>query len=259
MAREAFLRRDGDRYVPGDRARGPWNRETLHGRVLAGLIAHEVEQRYGDADFQFSRLTCDMFRVAPFAPLAIEVEAAREGNRIRVVDGVINSDGTPVARGSVVMLKRADEPEGNVWSPPDWDAPPPEEVAPPVFEGRPADWLPQWETRNISGGLGTLAPKRAWLRETLDLIEGVETSKFVSLAQQADFANPFANSGDAGLNYVNADLTLYLHRMPVDEWTGFEVASHQASEGVAVAECTLYDRRGAVGRATVCGVANRRT
>ena len=36
----------------------------------------------------------------------------------------------------------------------------------------------------------------------------------------ADFTNPLANSGDQGLEFVNADYTLYLHRLPVGEWIG---------------------------------------
>jgi acyl-CoA thioesterase len=100
--------------------------------------------------------------------------------------------------------------------------------------------------------------KRTWIRENRELIEGEALTPFLRAAVAADFTNPFANSGDAGLNFVNADITLYLHRSPVDEWIGFEVASHQSDEGIAVAECTLYDVQGAIGRSTVCGVANQR-
>ena len=74
-------------------------------------------------------------------------------------------------------------------------------------------------------------------------------------AAAADFANPLSNGGDAGLNFVNADVTLYLHRLPVGEWIGFEVASHQSASGVAVGECTLYDVEGPIGRSAVCAVA----
>jgi acyl-CoA thioesterase len=74
----------------------------------------------------------------------------------------------------------------------------------------------------------------------------------------ADFTNPFANSGSAGLQFVNADITLYLSRLAQGEWLGFEVTSHQADDGVAVAECAMYDEAGPIGRSVVCAVANRR-
>ncbi|MEO9255366.1 MAG: thioesterase family protein, partial [Tepidiformaceae bacterium] len=74
----------------------------------------------------------------------------------------------------------------------------------------------------------------------------------------SDFTNPFANSGSGGLQYVNADVTLYLHRLPIGDWLGFEVIEHHATEGIAVGECVMYDEAGAIGRSLVCGVANRR-
>ena len=39
-------------------------------------------------------------------------------------------------------------------------------------------------------------------------------------ALSADFASPLANSGPAGIDYINADLTLHLGRLPEGEWIG---------------------------------------
>ena len=86
--------------------------------------------------------------------------------------------------------------------------------------------------------------------------EGEPLTPFMRAAIAADFTNPFANSGEGGLNFVNADVTLYLHRLPVGEWVGFEVSGHHSAQGVAVAECTVYDEDGPIGRSTVCSVAN---
>jgi hypothetical protein len=83
-------------------------------------------------------------------------------------------------------------------------------------------------------------------------------SPFVRVALAADLTNPFVNSGTNGLNFINADITLYLHRLPVSEWIGFEVASHRSADGIAVGACTLYDIDGAIGQTVVCSVANRR-
>lgn len=254
---DAFFHREADQFVPDDIARGPWDRESLHGRVLAGLIAHAVEREHGDPELQCARLTVDMFRLAPFAPLAVTTRPAREGGRIRVIDATITAAGVEVARGSVVMLRRTDEPEGQVWSPPAWQVPPPEQVPPPRVEGdRP--FQPMWETRNIEGAFGTVGQKRAWIREARPLVDGEPLTPFTRVAVACDFTNPFANSGDRGLNHVNADATLYLHRLPVDEWIGFEVTSHHSTAGVAVGECALYDREGAIGHSLVCAVAQRR-
>ena len=77
-------------------------------------------------------------------------------------------------------------------------------------------------------------------------------------AVAADFTSPLPNMGSTGLQFVNADITLYLHRLPSTEWLGFEVASHQSEDGIAIGETTLYDEAGPIGKGLVCAVANRR-
>ena len=82
------------------------------------------------------------------------------------------------------------------------------------------------------------------MSEVRELVEGVPMSPFVHVATGADFASPFANAGDQGLGYINSDVTLYLHRLPVTPWVGFEVVNHHATDGVAIGECWLYDETG---------------
>jgi hypothetical protein len=255
LAEPFFSRDDAGRYLPNDICRGPWDPNSLHGRVISGLLAHEIETRWGSPEFLIARLTVDMYRVARFAPVEVTSRAVRDGNRIRVIDADFSSGGESIARASAVLLRKTDAAEGNVWTPPDWAVARPADLpAPATQEGR----VPMWETRVIDNGFGSTERKRAWLRETRGLVEGVELTPFIRAAFAADFTNPFANSGSEGLKYVNADITLYLHRLPEGEWLGFEVASHHAAEGIAVGECTMYDEAGAVGRSTVVGLSNRR-
>ena len=97
------------------------------------------------------------------------------------------------------------------------------------------------------GAMGSLGPRRLWMSEVRELVEGVPMTPFVHVATGADFASPFANAGDQGLGYINSDVTLYLHRLPVTRWIGFEVVNHHASDGVAIGECWLYDEQGPIG------------
>jgi acyl-CoA thioesterase len=94
------------------------------------------------------------------------------------------------------------------------------------------------------------------LRETHALVAGEALTPFVRVAGSADFVSPLANSGDSGLHYVNADITLYLHRLPEGEWVGYEVSSHQSDAGIAVGDCTLYDERGAIGKSAVAAIVS---
>jgi Thioesterase-like superfamily len=250
---QPFFRREGDRFIPTDICRGPWDPESLHGRVLAGLLARDVERHHLPEGFHPARLTVDLYRMPPFAPVEVQSRVVRDGRRIRIVDSEFTSGGVSIGRSSCLLLRRTADPDGNVWSPPPWDAPAPDAI--PSVEGEAGR---MWETRIIDHGFGAVVQKNAWVRENRDFIEGEALSPFLRAAVSADYTNPFANSGDQGLQFVNADITLYLHRLPVGEWVGYQVTAHHHSEGVAVGECVMYDTEGAIGRSTVCGVANQR-
>jgi acyl-CoA thioesterase len=115
------------------------------------------------------------------------------------------------------------------------------------------------ELRPITaGGFGADKQKRTWFRDTRNLVAGEELSPLVRAALASDFTNPFANSSDQGLHFINADITMYLARLPHGEWIGFEVTGHISSEGIAVGQCTMYDTHGAIGLSSVSAVANQR-
>ena len=256
MPSTPFFTIAGDSFEPNDPSRGPWDRESLHGRVIAGMIAHEIETRFGDSAFQYSRLTVDMFRVAPYAPVRVTSTIVRDGNRIKVADATLWSGETAIGRGSVLMLRHADQPDGDVWSRPAWVAPSPDAL--PREEPRSEGWEPAWETRRIEPEPASQTPKRVWIRESRSFIEGVPLTPFVRCALVSDFTSPIAIGGTKGLNHVNADVTLYLHRDLVGEWIGVEVIYQESSDGIANGVSVLHDVDGAIGTSTVCAVANRR-
>src|SRR6185369_13348071 len=224
--------RVNDAFMPTPVANGPWDVNSLHGRVVVGLLAHVIEQRHGSEDFVPARLTADMFRL-PNTTTPIEVKT-------RLVRG-----GTSMARASCQLLRKTENAPGNVWSPPNWDVPKPSDIPKPTDPRLGMNG--KWTTRPIVGAMGSLGPRRLWMSEVRELVEGVPMSPFVHVATGADFASPFANAGDKGLGYINSDVTLYLHRLPVTRWIGFEVVNHHASDGIAIGECWLYDERGPIG------------
>lgn len=256
MSNEPFFRRVGETYQPTPSSRGPWSATSLHGRVAAGLLAHEMEQRYGEPDFMPARFTIDMYRLPDLSAATLSVTPIREGHRIKVIDAEYHVDGLSMARATCVFLRKSENPEGNVWTPPNWDAPKPADI--PAPEDQRSAMGGMWATRQISGGFGTLGEKKLWMSEVRDLMDGVAFTPFTRVAIAADFASPFANSGDQGLGWINADITLYLHRLPVSEWIGFEVRNHGQTKGVAIGECWLYDEQGPIGTSSVMALAQRR-
>jgi len=253
---EPFFTREGDVYTPTKVARGPWDPNSLHGRVIAGLLGQVIEQRHGSPDFQPARLTVDMYKLPDLSPIEVRTTVVREGYRIKVIDAEFFSAGVSMARATCQLLRRTENAPGNVWTPPNWEVPKPSDIAPP--EDRRAGMGGMWAMRPISGATGTLGQRRTWMAEVRDLVGGEPLTPFVRVAVSADFASPYANAGDQGLGYINSDVTLYLHRSPTTEWIGYEVVNHGAADGVAIGECFLYDELGPIGSATVCALAQKR-
>jgi hypothetical protein len=226
----------------------------LGGRQLAALVAWAVERDGEPGDvYQPARLTVDMFRPGPMRPLDVVTRVARSGHRIRVLDVSVRCDDVEVCRGSAVLLRRGTPSPGTVWEPDPWDVPRPDDV--PADDGRRAVFgdlrmVTPWSSGEEAG--------RMWLRETHQLVAGTPLSPLVRTALAADFANPMANSGNRGLGYINADLTLGLARPARGEWVGCEVIGRTSDAGVSVGVISLYDVAGRIGYATVNALADDR-
>ena len=257
MKKEPFFVQHGDAYIPNPIANGPWNPDSMHGRVVIGLLAHVIEEQHGSPDFVPARLTVDMFRLPDIhTPITVATKRIRDGLRIRLIEAEFFSGGTSMARASCQLLRRTENAPGNVWSPQNWDAPLPDTI--PAPSDPRLGMHGKWATRPIVGRMGSLGPRRLWMSEVRELVDGVAMSPFVHVATGADFASPFANAGDQGLGYINSDVTLYLHRLPVTRWIGFEVVNHHATDGIAIGECWLYDEKGPIGTSTVAALAQRK-
>ena len=247
----AWFDLDGDTVVPREHAHAPWSADMLHGRVLAGLTAREVEAAHVDEGWVPARLTIDMFRSPPMAPVTVHAERFRDGGRVRIVDVDLTSEGREIARSVVLLLRTSDKPVSPVWSREPWDLPPPDDLDPPP--GMDPD--PTWEFRyEPDGFIGSDGAGRCWMRDNASLVAGEPLTPFVRVATSADLASPLANSGPEGLAFINADITLNLARLPRSEWLGYETILHENADGVSAASCVVHDLDGAIGVSSVSAV-----
>jgi hypothetical protein len=254
---EAFFSADGDAtFVPRPHARSPWAADMLHGRLLAALTARQLERHHLGPTMRLARLTVDMFRVVPLAPVVIRANVVRDGRRVKAVDVMVECEGRPALRASALLLAGSTTPPGEVWSRSPWDIPPPLEIAPQSerrAERAQSDAMGSPELR-ILGGFDGPRPYRAWVREPWPLVDGEALSPVVRAVMAADVASPLSSWSDVGLQYINADLTVSVVRPPDGEWIGLEVIDHIDDGGIALGFCRLYDELGPIGQCQVTGV-----
>ncbi|MFI0241159.1 acyl-CoA thioesterase domain-containing protein [Streptomyces sp. NPDC016845] len=254
----AYFTLDGGVFVPGEQARGWWAPGTVHGRLLAGLAARVLEREHGAEGMHFARLTVDLFRSAPLAPVRVRTVRVRDGRRIRVADAVVlgvdgQGDGEPLARVGAVLLRTSAPPPGHVPATAPWDAPPPDAL--PATHTARTFWRFDEDLQPVREWRGDQR-RRAWLREARPLVAGESVSPLVRVTLAADAASPMAHASDEGLRYINADYTLTLSRLPLSDEIGLEATAHTAEDGIAVGHCTLYDVAGPVGYCVTTAVAN---
>lgn len=252
---EGFFEADGKELVPAAFATSPWG-PVLHGRLIGGLVGRAAEQaRATDPELRCGRLTVDLFRVVPLAPVSITARSVRAGRRIVVLDVTVEQDGEPVGQGRAVLLRGSEQPDGTFRPPPPpWDVKTPVELGPPrSYSGR--RWAPPWESWPVGDTGGGLSDG-LWIRDIHPLITGEPLTPLVRLAMAADLASPVTNFSDRGLSFINADYTVYLGREPRDEYVGVEPAWHISEHGVAAGHCVAHDLDGPVGFVSTTAVAN---
>jgi hypothetical protein len=253
-ATDGFFRADGGTLVPAAFAASPWG-PVLHGRLIGGGTARAAERaRAADPDLACSRLTVDLFRSVPLAPVRVTTRPVRQGRRITVLDVSVEQDDGLVGQGRAVLLRRSEQPSGTFRPAPTWDGPaPPRLGAPESTSNR--DWAAPWESWRVSGADGPLAGG-LWIRDIHPLVTGEQLTPLVRMAMAADLASPVSNYSTQGLSFINADYTLYLGREPHGEYAGIQPAAHISERGVAAGHCVIHDVRGAVGFVTTAAVAN---
>lgn len=250
---------DDGRYIASPLARGPWDPGACHGGAPAALLAAAIDSTPSPVPMQGVRLTFDLVRPVPVgSPLRLDVEVVREGRRIQLVDATLSvaQDGTELVRCRALRVRT-----GALELPPDRPrAAGPLAAAPetiPRLAGVPGlDGEGFWtavDVRLIDGRLGEPGTGRGWFRVVAPLTDGdspdaLALTPLARVAATGDFGNGIGAPLAMGpFRYLNPDLTIDLHRLPVDEWVSLEARSVADRCGIGLTTGTLGDRDGALG------------
>jgi hypothetical protein len=250
---DAFYEPDGDLFRATELTRGPWDPGAQHAGPPAALLGYAIERLPEAAEFQVGRVTFEILRSVPIAPVRVEARIARPGRRVQMVEAGLTDAGGEVlmlARGWRLRTARLELPaEALVASQP---PAPPEDAAESEFF--PTDqehgYHSAMEVRFVAGGFLEPGPATAWLRMRRPLVAGEEPTPLQRTLVAADVGNGISAALDfRRYLFINVDLTVQLERMPKGEWIGVDAATLPRSKGVGTAESTLFSGDGRIGRA----------
>ena len=93
MSESIFLA-EGERFVPTEHARGPWDPRALHGGAPAALMTAAFERhRAGRRSCASRALGFELLRPIPFAPLQHRARAScGPGRRVQELAGELHAD-----------------------------------------------------------------------------------------------------------------------------------------------------------------------
>jgi hypothetical protein len=239
---------EGDTARATKHAAGPWHPGLQHGGAPASLVVWAAERVAAAAPMRVARLTVELLRPVPVAPLELRVATLREGRKIQLVEVRLLDDGKEVVRGTILKLRTAATPlpRGPILPPP--AAPLPADVA-----GHSASFdfgfAAGFELRRLTER-GRLGPARVWFRQHAPIVEGEPLSPAMRAAAVGDYSNGIATELPwKDWTFINADLTVSLAREPEGEWILSDAECWVGEDGTGLAMCRLADERGTFGRA----------
>ena len=247
---ESIYRVEGAAAETSAFAGGPWNPKLQHGAAPSSLICWAVERLPSPVPMRVVRLTVDLMRPVPVAPLTIETEVVREGRKIQLVSVKLLADGAEVVRASALRIRVEPSETPAIANGPAIALPMPDLCGPPDFFATETPFLKGIEMRVAKGGFRIPGPAAIWCRATRPIVADAAISPLMRAAIAADFCNGTSSVFDMkDWTFINADLSVSLGREPVGEWILLDAETWVGPDCIGIAAARLADTQGYFGRA----------
>jgi hypothetical protein len=269
---DAFYSVEGDRAIPTELTRGPWDPNAQHAGPPSALLARALElcePREGarscgatggrGAPWSIARVTVEILGSVPIAPLTISARVARPGRSVEMLEASLEGPEGEVMRARGWRLAESDIQA-------DWE----QDEPPPGREGAAAlDFFPEIEGSRAPRARGSgetvgwhtameivfargrfldPGPATVWMRPRVELVAGEPITPLQRTMLAADGGNGVSAPLDwSRFIFINTDLTVHLLRPPEGEWVCLDSVTHV--DGVGMTDTALWDERGRIGRA----------
>lgn len=240
---------DETTFASSQSTEGPWGPDSQHAGPPSALLSRAIERFEPRDGHRLGRVTVDILRAVPVAPLRIEVERLRSGRRLELLEARAEAD------GRLVLVARAWRLEcvpDDVASRPD----DPPLVPPELPDAQPFDlpgvhrdgYLAAIDFRFERGSFDEWGSAMAWVRPRVPLLDGEELTGWQRALVVADSGSGISMVHDP-MQYpaINCDLSVTLHRDPETEWIGLDAATVINAGSGAMTTTSLLDRRGPIG------------
>lgn len=245
-------------YLPTDWARGPWDPRFLHGGPLAALLAYALVSELRDPALLLTRITVDLLRPIRQVPLTVCTRLVREGKRLRLVDAFLSDEVTVVARAAGLMLRRVDDAPAAASQPVRSSIPSWENLASRQSTmGKEARLFHRGTDIRPVVTAGSEQPRAVWIRAPYLLLPDTPLTGLLHAVAVSDYANAVGIMSDPQKRgFINADITLSLHREPEGEWLCLECVGRPDRAGIATSSVNVHDSAGLLGAASVSCLAS---
>jgi hypothetical protein len=251
----AFYEPTDDSFTPSELTRGPWDPDAQHAGPPAALLGRALERCEPREGMRIGRVTFEILRPVPLAPLTVEARVARPGRSVEMLEAALAGPDGEVMRARAWRVQAGDIRLESADDPP----PGPERAEPRPFfpTGAEVGYHTAMDYRFVSGGFLEPGPATVWMRMRVALVEGEQPSPLERVLVAADSGNGVSAALDwREYLFINTDLSVHLLRPPDGEWVCLDAVTHV--DGIGLADTALWDERGRIGRAAQTLLVRRR-
>jgi hypothetical protein len=192
----------------------------------------------------------------------VAARVARPGRSVELLEGeLVDADGRELVRARAWRLRTDAIELTPAPDPAPTSPPPPEQGRAAAFfaTGASVGYHTAIEWSFVAGAFRELGPATVWLRTRVPLVAGEELSALGRVLIAADSGNGVSAALDFRRHrFVNVDLSVHLHRLPAGEWVCLDARTIPQPSGIGLADTSLWDEHGPLGRALQTLLVERR-